>query len=155
MTGMPPPLTVRTNFTIGAQSISSQATATMHATCGKDWNMSRASSVLCAVRTLNFDVSSTSFRVESASPGSGSATISVGRRFTHLSQHVGCEAWQKSRNSRHQSLLRNSHSKSLAPVLMHRSSCSIMKKPLALRSCTATSAGHISLACYFRDGSWS
>jgi hypothetical protein len=95
MTGMPPPLTVRTNFTIGAQSISSQATATMHATCGKDWNMSRASSVLCAVRTLNFDVSSTSFRVESASPGSGSATISVGRRFTHLSPACGMRSMAK------------------------------------------------------------
>jgi hypothetical protein len=44
----------------------------------------RASSVLCAVRTLNFAVSSTNLRVESAWPGSASATMIVGRRIPAL-----------------------------------------------------------------------
>jgi hypothetical protein len=53
---------------------------------GNKWKRSRASRVECAVSTLNFAVSSTSFRTDNAWLGSGSATRRVG-----LGTLVGCK----------------------------------------------------------------
>jgi hypothetical protein len=63
---------------MASQSISSSPTRTAMETLGNKWNRSRASRVECAVSTLYFAVSSTSFRTDNAWLGSGSATSKVG-----------------------------------------------------------------------------
>src|SRR5205814_9323729 len=65
-------------FATATQSIASSPTRTTIETFGNKWNRSRASRLECAVSTLYFAVSSTSFRTDNAWLGSGSATSIVG-----------------------------------------------------------------------------
>src|SRR6185437_15751228 len=69
---------------IASQSIRLSSTRMTKSSLGKRSNNSRASGLLCAVRTLNLAVSRSNFRVERACPGSGSATSSVGLVIVNL-----------------------------------------------------------------------
>src|SRR5437879_3516345 len=72
------------NFTTSAQSGPGRSSCTIKALALGNWrNISLASSPLWAVITLNFAVSRTSLRVDSAFSGSGSATTKVGLNMSH------------------------------------------------------------------------